>query len=841
LTDLITGTLRDLVVEWLTGLGSHGHVMYEPFAYEPLGKAGQMVFGTKDIPAYRIDRSDFLVSFGADFLETWLSPVEYARQFSVLHDLDKAPKSTSIYVGPRLSLTGANADFWISVPPGTEYLVAVGMLRSILGQNIPTKLTKGQKENIWSMVKDLPLETISTKTGVTADKLKALAGRFALAKRPLALAGGMSFAGPYVTETAVAANLLCTVSNGTKETIDHGDPSSLGYVVRAEDFKELVERMRDGEIDLLILYQANPLFSLPSSWEFQKAMESIPQVVSFSSVMDETTQQAHLILPTHTPLESWGDYAPRSRVMGLMQPVMGTMFDTRHLGDILLSAGKKVLGEKKFPAKSFYDLLVASWHQKGRKQDPDLPAQSFWQEAMKRGGIWTRGDPKFSGFSGVAPGFAFPDPNSTKKSEKSFHFMTYPDIRLFDGRGSNRPWLQELPDPLTKITWGGWVEIHPETAEKLGIRRGDLLSLQSLYGTLEVPAYPYHGIPADSLAMPIGQGHTTFGRFAKGLPGNPARLLPPYLDALSGGIMWSVSEVTLEKQGRSIPVANTDGSLYQHGRGIAQAASLEQFEKAKIGKQKPHLRFPLPEGYDRKEDFYPAHRHPEFRWGMVIDLDRCIGCGACVVACNAENNVAIVGKKRLLQGREMFWLRVERYFEDERPAPRFIPMLCQHCDNAPCEPVCPVYAPHHSAEGLNNQVYNRCIGTRFCSQNCPYKVRRFNWFTFTRPEPLNWQLNPDVTVRQKGVMEKCSFCVQRIKEAKNRAKNERRKVKEGEITPACAQTCPTGALIFGNFKDPKSRASSLTQDPRAYQVMGHLNTKPAVIYLKKIVQRIDFL
>ncbi len=269
--------------------------------------------------------------------------------------------------------------------------------------------------------------------------------------------------------------------------------------------------------------------------------------------------------------------------------------------------------------------------------------------------------------------------------------------------------------------------------------------------------------------------------------------------------MWSVSGVTLEKLGRPIPVANTDGSLYQYGRGIAQTVSLEQYEKAKIGKQKPHLRFPLPEGYDRTEDFYPAHRHPEYRWGMVVDLDRCIGCGACVVACSAENNVAIVGKKRLLQGREMFWLRVERYFEDERPAARFIPMLCQHCDNAPCEPVCPVYAPHHSAEGLNNQVYNRCIGTRFCSQNCPYKVRRFNWFTFTRPEPLNWQLNPDVTVRQKGVMEKCSFCVQRIKEAKNSAKNERRKLKEGEIKPACVQTCPTEALIFGNFKDQLNR------------------------------------
>jgi len=220
---------------------------------------------------------------------------------------------------------------------------------------------------------------------------------------------------------------------------------------------------------------------------------------------------------------------------------------------------------------------------------------------------------------------------------------------------------------------------------------------------------------------------------------------------------------------------------------------------------------------------------------MAVDLDRCIGCGACTVACSAENNVAMVGKEQVLKGRVMSWLRIERYFEDTAPAVRFLPMLCQHCDSAPCESVCPVFAPHHSAEGINNQIYNRCIGTRYCSQNCPYKVRRFNWFTFTRPEPLNWQLNPDVTVRQKGVMEKCSFCIQRIKQAKLEAADKGRKVKDGEVIPACVQTCPTDALIFGSLLDPESRISRLIKDPRAYQVLEDLNTKPAVIYLKKVV------
>ncbi len=251
------------------------------------------------------------------------------------------------------------------------------------------------------------------------------------------------------------------------------------------------------------------------------------------------------------------------------------------------------------------------------------------------------------------------------------------------------------------------------------------------------------------------------------------------------------------------------------------------------------LTLPLPEGYDPRRDFYPAHDHDHYRWGMVVDLDRCIGCGACAAACYAENNVGIVGVERILEGREMAWLSIERY-HDERRMQRvmFLPMLCQHCDNAPCESVCPVYAPHHSAEGLNNQIYNRCIGTRFCSQNCPYKVRRFNWFDWEWPEPLNLQLNPDVTVRSKGVMEKCSFCIQRIKEARTAAKNENREIRDGEIAPACVQTCPTEALVFGNLNDPQTRVRKLVNDPRAYQALGYLNTKPGVIYLKKVLHEV---
>ena len=292
---------------------------------------------------------------------------------------------------------------------------------------------------------------------------------------------------------------------------------------------------------------------------------------------------------------------------------------------------------------------------------------------------------------------------------------------------------------------------------------------------IHAPAFPYVGIPAGTLAMPIGHGHAPdFSRYTQsGETGNPEDLLVGRLDP-AGGIIRTVSGVTIEKTGRTAAVANADGDAYQHGRNLAQSLPLTQYA-ATLG-DAPEIIMPLPAGYLKERDFYPAHHHVAYRWGMVIDIDRCIGCQACVVACYAENNVGIVGKKNVLLGRQMSWIHIERYYEPEQPFVRFLPMLCQHCDNAPCESVCPMFAPQHNAEGINNQVYNRCIGTRDCNINCPWKVRRFNWFTWHHDDPLDWQLNPDVTVRQKGVMEKCSFCIQRVVEAKTVARSQGRKI-----------------------------------------------------------------
>jgi Fe-S-cluster-containing dehydrogenase component len=486
-----------------------------------------------------------------------------------------------------------------------------------------------------------------------------------------------------------------------------------------------------------------------------------------------------------------------------------------------------------------------------------------------------------------------------------FYLVTYQSPVLGDGRGANKPWLQELPDPVTKVLWSSWVEIHPETAARLGIERGDMVEVRTTAGTVRAPALIYLGVRTDTIAMPLGQGHASpaqttwydgkdralqwgYGRYARGVGVNVGDLLAARLN--SGGALVGTTRCTIAKTGEHTTLITTEGSARQHGRGIAQAVSV-----AELGQPSDHAAHAKPPG-DAPHQFLPGLRSPvaadaqgelgapsardqginlgmhdpnhpskmtRRRWAMTVDLARCTGCSACVTACYAENNIPTVGAPwqngvvyavkapgfNITRGREMNWLRLERYYEGaddgrftEDFEARFVPMLCQHCGNAPCEPVCPVYATYHAPDGLNVQVYNRCVGTRYCSNNCPYKVRYFNWFGYGEsdriqyafPEPLNWQLNPDVTVRSKGVMEKCTFCVQRVREAEHRASAEGRDVTPDEFTTACAAACPSRAIVFGDAADANWSVTKLIEDDRAYHVFEELNTYTAVVYLKKV-------
>jgi molybdopterin-containing oxidoreductase family iron-sulfur binding subunit len=837
MTDLLGGSLSDLTDLWLSAMGQQDtHLIYETYAYEPLRKANLVVFGINAVPTYRFDEIDFLISFNAGFLETWLSNLEFARQYGSFHPLQGDAKKTFIFVGPRLSMTANNADIWIQTRPGTEYAVGLGILRAILDENLVANLPPARRAALAAMCGNWPIEKAAGTAGCDQKLIRAAAAALAKASRPLAIAEGLSLSVPNAADTAIAANLLCTLKPASLDAIDFSRPSAYSRTATAKSLKDLTERMRAGSVDVLLLYRVNPAFTLPQSWDFAGAMKSVPTVVSFSHAQDETSSLAHLVLPTNYSFEDWGDYSPRPDVTGFLQPVMGPVFNTKPLGDILLSTGKKVKGEKGFPFKDFYEALQGYWTRVWKSVGAKGDFETFWQNIVMKGGYWPEQKKQAGSFSIPTPAYTFPE--VPPKQGEGLPLVVYPTIQFFDGRMANHMWVQEIPDPITQTTWGSWVEIHPETAAKMGIERGDLLQVKTEYGTIEVPALPIFSVPQGIAAIPVGQGHTSMGRFADGLPANPFALLAPDIDESTSGIQRPQLMANITKTGRTFDIAHTDGSFFQHGRELAQTISLAERNSMAAAGEKPHIYYPLPEGYHESKDFYPAHEHKDYRWCMVVDLDRCIGCSACVLGCYSENNVAVVRREQVLKGREMSWIRVQRYFDDDKKGAKWLVMLCQHCDNAPCEYVCPVFAPHHNVEGLNNQIYNRCFGTRFCSQNDPYKVRRFNWFTFERPEPLKWQLNPDVTVRQKGVMEKCSFCVQRIIEAKLDAAKENRKVRDGEFTTACAQTCPTGALIFGSLLDPESRVSKLINDVRAYQVLAHLNTKPAVIYLKRVTQEL---
>ncbi len=831
MSHLMTGAEEDLAVRLMDALGGE-YIVYEPFAYEPLRKANQIVFGKNGLPTYHIDQADFLLSFGANFLETWISNVQFARQFASFHEPRDEGKHPFVYVGPRLSMTAANADHWVAVPVGGESCVALGLLRLLLQER---PFFSGAAAGLASRISAFTPELVEERTGVRADVLRMMAAQFKKATRPLVLAEGIAFQDPNAFDTAVAANLLCTLSPGSGPLLDFSNPMSLGQTAPASRIKALADRMASGEVSALIVYRANPVYNVPASWGFESALKNLTALISFSSFPDETTRLATLLMPSHTFLESWGDYRPQRNVRGLLQPAMGPLFNTRHLGDMLLSLGKKVGGQGAFPENSFYEVLRNGWEQRRKEQGCDASPDAFWQQCLQRGGAWQLAKGETQGAGGLGGLlFSAPAAGPRQRTPVSFDFFTYPTIRFFDGHSANHPFLQEMPDPVTMVTWDGWVEINPDTAKAMHIEKGDILVIRAGNRAIQAPAFPYAGIPPGSLAMPVGYGHGAMsGRYATGEAGNPNALFSGQLDP-AGGLIRSNSSVTIEKTGRSVLIANADGSAYQPGRRLAQSLSFREYLSTRG--HAPALIMPLPSGWDKKRDFYPSHQHVDYRWGMVIDLDRCIGCQACVVACYAENNVGIVGKRNVAMGRQMSWLHIERYFEPDQPVVRFLPMLCQHCDSAPCESVCPVFAPHHNKEGINNQVYNRCIGTRDCNENCPWKVRRFNWFTWTHDHPLEWQLNPDVTVRQKGVMEKCSFCIQRVVQAKTVAAREGRKVRDGEFTTACAQTCPSDAIVFGSLMDPESRVSRLAGQARAYQVLGGLNTKTAVIYLKKITQ-----
>jgi molybdopterin-containing oxidoreductase family iron-sulfur binding subunit len=845
-----TGTFPGFLDQWLSAQGMPAHLSVDSTAPTATIAANQKAYGAA-WPALDFNAAKLIVSFGADFLDGWGHAVPQQLDWADARaKVQGAPRL--VYIGARRSLTGLNADQWIAAKPGSEMAICAALAGSGT------------------------VAAASEVSGVPAATIEALAKAITDAGNGVMAICGVTTADAVECGVMVADINKKAGSVGTtiKPAAGHGGFTGLASYA---DVNAAAQKMAAGSVPLAFVRGANPVHTSPKSAKFADAFGKVAFKVSFSQVPDETTQLCDLVLPDNHWLESWGDAVSATGQLGLQQPTLEPVFDTRATTDVLIALAKK----DQAMAAAYNVADYRTWY---INRFPGGAAA--FTTALTKATLTQ--SPLVATTSRTLSVTASPVTNSGG----DFFVHVYPSPTLGDGAGANKPWLQELPDPVTKIAWQSWIEVHPSTAKKLGIKEGTHLTIETSAGKVTAPAYVYMGVRPDTVGIALGQGHTAYGRFAQNIGVNAYDLLGNAWDSAGGLALGGVmGKVTVGAD--SSQMVTTEGSARQHGRGIGQSIPVgvllgteqeaEEHEHAIPGLPSQDFRTGLkspiaadaqgeyanPKGKDTgMYDADHVQKMEKRRWAMTIDLARCTGCSACVTACYSENNIPTVGAPyqgralspltwderpgaNIIKGREMAWIRLERYYEGNENTEnefspdfdtRFVPMMCQHCGNAPCEPVCPVYATYHSPDGLNVQVYNRCVGTRYCSNNCPYKVRYFNWFGYGEParrqyawpEPMHWALNPDVTVRGKGVMEKCTFCVQRIREAEHRARAEGREVNADEFTTACAQACPSRAIVFGDAADENWTVAKLAYDRRAYHVFEELNTYTAVVYLKKV-------
>ncbi len=866
-----SGSEAQLIKEFTQKIKLASHIEYELSGRETLDLGAAKAFGAGIQGNFRFDRADAIVGVGADYLETWISPVEFSRGWGKGRTPGKSGNvsiSKVYHIEPRLSLTAGNADRWLMNKPGSEKAILRALLKAVVdlrgGSNVrPDALSAGKSATRGGD----PIAELSG-SGITKEHIAEMAATLVKAKSPLVVAGGASIVGSDAVDCAYLAFLINGVLGavGPDRTVVLNKTGNASAKVEESQqaklfklFDDLVKKQR--KVGVVIFAGVNPLYTLPVGAQAKSALAQVTTVVSVGTHLDETTSFANVVLPMSTQFEVWGDSIPAPGVYNLNQPAMQPLYSTQSFGDTLIAllASKEV----KLPLEgitSFYDYIRAQW--KARTGESGF--ESRWLSYVENGGDWSEpakplGQDQFSLQSAQLQEVKA----APKLSAGTFSLLAFPTVNSFDGSSSNRPWMQELPNPMTTTVWGSWVEMNPESAAELGVADRDNLQISTDQGAVDVPVYLNRYIHPSLIAIPIGQGHESFGRFASGVGVNVLSLLPRAGSAEMQGFLAPVARVRKSATAVKETIVKLQGHDSQENRGIARTISADELQ-AKYSKSahadaaahNGNVGHNGASGHESGEghegghhdplalgprpapvQMYEQMHHPVAKWGMSIDLASCTGCSACVVACYAENNVPVVGKTICGEGREMSWIHIERFLDGppEQPVVGFVPVMCQHCGNAPCEPVCPVYATHHSEDGLNSMVYNRCVGTRYCSNNCSYKVRRFNWFKYSYPEPLNWQLNPDVTVREVGVMEKCSFCIQRIREVQSNAKDQGRPVRDGEIEPACASSCPTKAITFGNLRDATSQVSIDHQDERSYKILDvELNTQPAIAYLAKV-------
>jgi molybdopterin-containing oxidoreductase family iron-sulfur binding subunit len=804
LTETVTSpTLGDQLSSLLAELPEATWHQYEPVGRDNVREGAKRAFGEHVDAIYHFDRADVVLALDAEFMTAMPGSVRYAREFIDRRRLARgdqqaadAPHAmTRLYaVESTPGLSGAVADHRLPMR-GDKVEGFVRLLATQLGVEVGARQADAASDETAAWLAALV-------TDLTAHKGSSV----------VVVGDGQ----PAVVHALVHAINRALGNVGT--TIEYVAPVEARPVNQLASLEELVESMRDGKVDLLLVLGGNPVYNAPGELKFGKHYESVKLRVHLSDDSDETSFASHWHIPAAHYLESWGDARAFDGTTTIQQPLIAPLYQGR-------TAHELVAVLQGHPELTAYDVVRGYWQR--RLGDNDFEGR--WRKALHDGLMSdTRAEPR-------EPTWAFKDAATestvAKPDRPELEISFCPDPTIWDGRFANNGWLQELPKPLTKLTWDNAALVSPRTAERLGVSNHELVELSYGGRAQRAPVWIVPGQADDSISLSLGYGRTRSGRIGNG------RGVDAYI-LRNAGPAWFVSGVELARTGERRALAVTQNHHSMEGRGLVQMATLEQFQRD------PEFIDPTRRHPENQPTLLPPSEESDNAWGMVIDQTACIGCNACVVACQAENNIPIVGKEQVGKGREMHWLRIDRYYKGEldNPDTYFQPVACMHCEKAPCELVCPVGATVHSHEGLNQMVYNRCVGTRYCSNNCPYKVRRFNFLDYDaefgydgdQAPSLKLLRNPDVTVRSRGVMEKCTYCVQRINAAKIAAQKQDRPVRDGETVTACQAACPTRAIVFGNLRDGGSQVAKLRQSPLNYSLLAELNTLPRTTYLASI-------
>jgi Fe-S-cluster-containing dehydrogenase component len=797
-SSILSPSTIKVIDEFGAGFRNFRWVQYDAVSYSAILEANLICFGKAAIPDYHFRNAGLVVSVNADFLGTWISPVHFIPGYTSRRKLDNGEKDMlrHIHFESGMSLTGANADVRKKIKPSEEKILLVDLYNKIA-------------ERTGSEI--FPAITFKEDLSDLAETLIASKGR------------SIVVSGTNDIDIQIIVNGINTLLDNYKECIDLNNNLNIASGIDSK-METLVNDLNDGKIKILLMYNVNPVYDYPGTGKFLTGIKNTELTVNMSSALNETVGKCKYECPVNHYLESWDDSEIINGQLSLSQPCINPLFDTRSFQDSLLKwSGNPIL---------YHDYLISNWENLYYPHSDISGFRNFWNEALGNG-VFSYNLP------GKKPLQFNKDElqraiNSAENSiTGSFEVIISESVALGTGMHANNPWLMELPDPVSRQCWENVAALSISDGEKLGIKTGDMIKLKE---RLILPAFLQPGQAEGTISVALGYGHTNSGPVCTNIGVN----LYPFIRISEGNRVYGFAVDSLENTLKESPLALTQVHYSMEGRPIVRETGLSIYKDNPSAGNELHKEF----GSSHKT-LYPDVKFDGFHWGMAIDLNSCVGCNSCVIACQAENNIPVVGKEEVINRRIMHWIKIDRYYSDSPDDPKvyFQPLACQHCDNAPCENVCPVSATNHSSEGLNQMTYNRCVGTKYCINNCPYKVRRFNWYRYTNNKEFDFNtvsdlgkmvLNPDVTVRERGVVEKCSFCVQRIQEKKLQAKLENRRLYDYEIKTACMQACPSQAIVFGNLNDKNSKVSRLFNDPRCYQLLEELHTLPSTGYLTKV-------